>query len=316
MTNPDPTVPQTHLKAAAGGAGGSWYVLLEGLAALVREVHPEIEITVVEGGGVSNHALVGSGEIPMGILNPPMCVAALSGSHPYDRAYEDIRIGVANLTVNYLQFVVAQDVPLNSLDDWFQKRYPLRIPVDRVGTVDRMVFQLSLEHFGVSESSIEDWGSKAVPANDYDTQLSLFRDKAVDALWQFMGIPSPSIAAAHRIRPVKLLPLPARLIAKLEQLGWTTSEIPSGAYSATDEPVATVSMGTSLGFHSSVPDDIVYAITHAICEHPNRVRKIHAAAQVFDPQRAHINGGASLHVGAKRYFGEFEKGITTHCCPP
>lgn len=311
MTNPDPNVPPTHLKAAAGGAGGSWYVLLEGLAALIRDIHPKIEITVEEGGGVSNHARVGSGEIPMGILNPPMCDAALSGRPPYDRAYEDIRIGVANLTVNHLQFVVAQDVPLNSLEDWFQQRYPLRIPVDRVGTVDRMVFQLSLEHFGVSESSIEDWGSKAVPANDYDTQLNLYRDEAVDALWQFMGIPSPSIAAAHRIRPVKLLPLPAGLIAKLEQLGWATSEIPSGAYSVTDEPVATVSMGTSLGFHSSVPEDIVYVITHAICEHPGRVHKIHMAAQVFDPKRAHLNGGAPLHIGAKRYFKEFAKGIAS-----
>jgi len=39
-------VAPTHLTAAAGGRGGSWYVLLEGLAALVQDVHPAIAIEV------------------------------------------------------------------------------------------------------------------------------------------------------------------------------------------------------------------------------------------------------------------------------
>ena len=61
-------VPKIHLQAAAGGAGGSWYVLMAGLASLVAETHPRIRIEVVEGGGVANHARVGAGEIPMGVL--------------------------------------------------------------------------------------------------------------------------------------------------------------------------------------------------------------------------------------------------------
>ncbi len=44
-------VATTPLKAAAGGAGGSWYVLMEGVARLVAEVHPRIHIGVVERGG-------------------------------------------------------------------------------------------------------------------------------------------------------------------------------------------------------------------------------------------------------------------------
>lgn len=67
------------LDAAAGGAGGSWYVLPEGLAGLVREVYPWIELRVVEGGGVMNHANVGTGQPPVAILNPPMTVAARTG---------------------------------------------------------------------------------------------------------------------------------------------------------------------------------------------------------------------------------------------
>src|SRR5437763_3504076 len=201
----------THLKAAAGGAGGSWYVLMEGLARLVAAFHSQLHIEVVEGGGVSNHARIGAGEIPMGIVNPPMTAAAMAGRAPYGQAYPALRVGVANLTVNYLHCCVEQALPLPSVAAWMQQRYPLRMPVDRLGTVDRLVFQLMLEHFGVSETDVEGWGGTLVPALSYDEQLALYAQNAVNALWQFMGIPSPSIQAAHTIRPLKALPLPPSL---------------------------------------------------------------------------------------------------------
>jgi uncharacterized protein len=295
-------VPPTHLTAAAGGLGGSWYVLLEGLANLIHEVCPALTITVVEGGGVRNHELVGSGQLPMAILNPPMTVAALAGRVPFNRAFPDLRVGLANLTTNYLQCMVNRACPVHTLQDWLQGRMPLRVPVDRVGTVDRMVFELTLQHFGVSVADVEHWGSRLVPAVNYHEQLALYQADAVDVLWQFMGIPSPAIQAAHALRPLKALALPPALIATLEGLGWTAAHLPTGAYGIIAESVATVAMGTSLGFHASVPTNVVFAITQALCEHPERVRDIHPAARQFDPAQAPLQAGAPLHPGAERYF--------------
>jgi TRAP transporter TAXI family solute receptor len=295
-------VPTTYLKAAAGGAGGSWYVLMEGLARLVTESYPQLHIEVVEGGGVANHARVGAGELPMGILNPPMTAAAIAGRAPYDQAYPALRVGVANLTVNYLHCFVEQALPLQSVAAWLAQRYPLRLPVDRIGTVDRMVFQLTLEHFGVSEAEVAQWGGALVPARSYDEQLALYARHEVNALWQFMGIPSPSIQAAHTSRPLKALPFPARLITALERLGWTAAALPTGAYGTVGQAVPTVAMGTSLGFHAGVSEDIVYAITRVICDHAAHVRRIHPAAQSFDPGTAPLQGQGPLHPGAARYF--------------
>jgi len=293
-----------HLSAVAGGAGGSWYVLMEGLARLVGEIHPEIRIEVVEGGGVSNHVRVGTGEIAMGILNPPMTAAAIAGRRPYDRAYPALRIGVANLTTNYLHCFVEHALPLEAVASWLERRQAVRMPVDRVGTVDRMVFQLTLDHFGVAEADVNRWGGALVPARSYDEQLALYTSGSVNALWQFMGIPSPSIAAAHRVRPLRPLPFPASLVTALEHLGWTAATLPSGAYGIVDRPVATVAMGTSLGFHADVPDDVVHRIVSVVCEHAERVRRIHAAASAFDPADAHRLARGPLHAGAAGYFRE------------
>jgi TRAP transporter TAXI family solute receptor len=238
----------------------------------------------------------------MAILNPPMTVAALAGRSPFDCAFPDLRVGVANLTTNYLQCMVDRACPVHTLQEWLQGRTPLRVPVDRVGTVDRMVFELTLQHFGVSAADAERWGSRLVPAANYDEQLALYEAGAVDVLWQFMGIPSPAIQAAHALRPLKALALPADLIATLEGLGWTAASLPTGAYGIVAESVATVAMGTSLGFHAGVPTDVVFTITRALCEHPERVRAIHPAARQFDPAQAHLQAGGPLHPGAERHF--------------
>lgn len=300
--SPAPERP-IRLAAAAGGPGGSWYVLLEGLARLVRDVHPWIDLHVVEGGGVMNHADVGTGRIPVAILNPPMTVAARAGRPPFDHPLPDLRVGVANLTVNHLQFMVGRDVPLTGLSDWTARRHPLRVPVDRVGTVDRLVFELALEQIGLMPAALESWGGGLVPADNYNDQLSLYRDGKVDALWQFMGIPSPSIEEAHAARPIKPLALPPDLIARLVQLGWSAGELPTGAYGVVTSPVPTLSMGTSLGFHAAVSAEVVFAITAAICDNAALVRAIHPAAAAFDPARAHVEPGGPLHEGAARYFG-------------
>jgi TRAP transporter TAXI family solute receptor len=290
------------LTAAAGGKGGSWYVLLEGLADLVHQVHPGIEIQVVEGGGVSNHSLVGSGELPMAILNPPMTVSALAGTAPFEQPWPELRISVANLMVNHLHFVVTKGIPLTSLSDWFARKYPLRIPVDRTSTVDRMVFQIALDHYGMTESELRLWGGGAIPAMNYHEQLALYQGKGVDALWQFMGIPSPSIQEAHKLRPIKVLPLPPDLIDELVRRGWEPADIPGGAYGAVMTPLPTVAMTTSLGFNSRVPEDLVFAITQAICQHYLQVRQIHPGASGFDPAKAHLKPGGPLHQGAERYY--------------
>lgn len=295
-------LPTMHLKAAAGGAGGSWYVLMEGLAGLVAEYHPQLRIEVVEGGGVSNHARIGTGEIPMGIMNPPMTAAALAGRAPYTQAYPALRLGVANLSVNYLHCFVEHALPISAVDVWIQQRYPLRMPVDRLGTVDRLVFQLMLEHFGVSETDVTRWGGTLIPARSYDEQFALYAEGAVNALWQFMGIPSPSIQAAHTIRPLQALALPPSLITTLKRLGWTAAMLPAGAYGVVEPAIPTVAMGTSLGFHASVPEEVVYAITSVICAQAERVRQIHPAAQHFNPATAHLQSGGALHPGAARYF--------------
>lgn len=238
----------------------------------------------------------------MGILNPPMTIAALAGGPPYDQAYPEVRVGVCNLTTNHLQFVVDRDVPIGSLEEWAEQRYPLRLPVDRHGTVDRLVFDIAMRCVGITESELARWGGKLVPATNYHEQLAMYREGRVDALWQFMGIPSPSILEAHASRPLKMLPLSERVVRELASRGWSPTELSAEAYGMGTYPLPTVAMSTTLGFNSSVPDDLVFSVVEAICGHYLDIREVHEAAALFTPSRAPRNPGGPLHPGAERYY--------------
>jgi TRAP-type uncharacterized transport system substrate-binding protein len=133
------------------------------------------------------------------------------------------------------------------------------------------VFQLTLDHFGIAEADVERWGGALVPARSYDEQLALYTAGSVNALWQFMGIPSPSIEAANALCPLRPLAFSEDLIAALERLGWTPATFP---------------------------------IVRVVCEQTERVRRIHAAAAGFDPADAHRLARGPLHAGATRYFRE------------
>src|SRR6266545_3621812 len=101
-----------------------------------------------------------------------------------------------------------------------------------------------------------------------------------------------------------MLPFPPSFITELEHAGWTAAVMPAGDYRADMQAGPTVAMATSLGFHVSVTEDVVYAITSVICDYADRVRQIHPAAHHFTPTHAHLQGHGRLHPGAARYFQE------------
>lgn len=289
-------------RAAAGGRGGSWYVLLSGIADLVAEVRPDVRLAVEAGGGLQNHANVGSGEIPFAILNPPMLAAALAGLPPFDRPYPDLRIVAANLTPNHLHFAVDESVSLDSPAEWPKARVPLRIPVDHPGTVDRLAFDALLDGLGITPALVEDWGGKLIPAANYDEQLALFERGEVNTLWQFMGVPSPSIARATTLRPLRFLPLPESYYHRMVPRGFAVGTLDPAWYGAAGNPVVTLTMSTLLGTHAGVPDEIVAAVAATLAEHSDRVAAIHPAAAGLQAARLADCAPESLHPGARAIY--------------
>ncbi len=299
-----PKVKPITLQASAGGVGGVWYIVLAGLAEIVREKVPEISIKVVPGGGLINPPRVAKGDVQLAFVFPPQAAATYAGRDPFSEKTPDIRMIAGGFGDNFVQFAAAEETGLISFDDWMKKKYPLKIAVERKGTTDEWTLKLALSYYKYGYEDVAKWGGKIINTG-YSDQTTMMKDRHVDALWGNIAIPAPAIQDSLLSRKIKLLPLPEDLIKWMaDKYALARGEIPVGAYGIVNKPVPTVLHITSLAAHVGVPEDVVYAITKTICENPDRVRAIHASAKTFDPKVAWKNLGAPLHKGAERYYKE------------
>lgn len=216
--------------ATVGGLGGVWYTIFTGIAELVKEKDPGVVIRVVPGGGLIAVQKVGEGASEFGFGFPWTVADARAGRDPFKAALPDVRGVMSNFGNSYLQFVVDKKFGATSMDEIFQKKMPIRIAVDRVGTTDELALRRVLAFYKQTYEDLAKAGGKVTHAG-YNDQATLFKDRQVDALFQNIAIPSSSVLEAKVGRDVMFLGFPPELMDHMDkQYAFVVGKIPAGSY--------------------------------------------------------------------------------------
>ena len=292
------------IKAAAGGAGGGWYQAFSQIAQLVKEKEPSINIKVVPGSGLANPPRVNSGEVQMGFAFPPFINAASNGKEPYKKAHPNIRTIAVGFGKNPLQFVVAQDSGITSIEEIVEKKIPLKLAADRVGTTDEWCTKTVLGFYNVTYKDIKKWGGKVQHLGYGDIETSL-KDRNADGTFVIISPPASIITSVAISRPIRLLEMPQPLMDYLvNDWSFSPSVIEKGTYKGQDQDVRTALLSTAIMASSELPEDVVYKITKVLLENPDRIRKISPTFKDFEPANAVKGTGSDLHPGALKYAKE------------
>ncbi len=290
--------------ATVGGLGGVWYTIFSGIAELVKEKDPGIVIRVVPGGGLIAVQKVGEGASEFGFGFPWTVADARAGRDPFKAALPDVRGVMSNFGNGYLQFVVDKKFGATSMDEIFQKKMPIRIAVDRVGTTDELALRRVLAFYKLTYEDLAKAGGKATHAG-YNDQATLFKDRQVDALFQNIAIPSSSVLEAKVGRDILLLGFPPELMDHMyKQYAFVVGKIPAGSYGIVERDLSSPASPTMMTANGKVSADVVYRVVKILAENPDRVRKIHDSVKDFDPTTAWKDLGAPLHPGAEKYYRE------------
>jgi len=294
---------QKKLVAAGGGVGGAWYILMAGLAEISKE-KAGILIDVKPGGGVGNPPQVGTGDVDLGLAMPMSIAAAISGGDPYKKSYPDIRVLAMGFSMNYLQFALAEDKEINSIDDIFKTKFPLKIVTGRSATTTGWIFDQMLKYYGLKESDIVKRGGKILHS-PYGDWVSMLQDKHVDAMFDNITIPSPILLEVLISRKMKLLPLADGLRKFLiKEKALAPAVIPKGAYGIVKEELPTCAVATGVIANKNLPSEMAYDLVKVWSENVDRVRAIHPSVATWDPKMAWKDTGGPLHSGAEKYFRE------------
>lgn len=294
------------LNFTSGGVGGEWYVMGAGVADMIREKAPWIEMTVLPGGGTLNNARVGKGEAESGWGLNPFVVTSLKGEDPYKEKYPDIRVLGGSFGDTYLHFMVAEDTGITSIDKIVEKKYPMKIGVGRAGVSGEWAFRRFMEkYYRVSYADIKAWGG-TVSLTGYPEIATNLKDRHLDFGFINIAPPAAVIQEAALGRKLILLSFTKEQLEFMKrEMGFSIGVIKKEAYPGVlKEDIPTAFMGTVFMVHQKVDPDVAYEITKILWENASRLPTIAKCMADFKPEIAWKDMPAELHPGAVRYYKE------------
>lgn len=299
---------QITLSWTAGGAGGGWYGMAGGIAAIIKEADADIVIKVIPGGGVQNPALVASKGAEIGWGLPFLNAAAFKGMAPFEKPLADLRALAGGMSMNYFHFYIDADSPLNTMDEIFGQKKKLRLAISQAGSSDTWVLERVLEAYKTSIPDLEKAGFVFARGN-YAFQANQFKDQNVDGVFTFLAIPGAAVTEASVGRKLKLIDFSETALKHLEQFGITKGKIPVGTYekAANKKDVVTAVSGSVITVHKDMDEKLAYRLTKAFNDNAAKVHKVHASLDTYEVKDGVTGCGTPLHPGAVKYYKE--KGV-------
>ncbi len=301
---------RVEFRIAGGPVGGSKDIRLEGISEAIRLGNPTWDVSVTHGPMTSAElAMIARKETDLktsplisvidlrrgmfqGVPRPegPMNLSWVAPSNTY-------RAG----------FFAFENVPINSLIELKEKKYPIKVSVHRPGADPFWQVKLILEAHGITHDDMKKWGAKLYNMTNPAAGTAL-ADGVIQAHFMSGMHPEPNFVELSHNRKLKLLAFDPEAVEKLKKLGFIPGVIFAGSYKFTPKDVPTVTTPNSIAVRADMDDNIAYNVARAIWEQKNFLFTVHTefksnlTAENIQELAKHF--GDLLHPGARRYYQE------------
>jgi TRAP transporter TAXI family solute receptor len=143
----------------------------------------------------------------------------------------------------------------------------------------------------------------------YDQAMNQLGEGSVDAVWQLVGAPSPSLEATGQVLPLRFLDLAGAarehdFLAKYPF--YLPATVPAGTYSGQELELHTFQDSTLLAAAAGVEDGLIYRLLEELFADAaiDRLRRVHPVLSPFSPETAVPAPGLTLHSGAEKFWRE------------
>jgi hypothetical protein len=256
-------------------------------------------------GGVGNPRLVAKNETPLGFGFTVTNRWAFEGKEAYDAKLENLRGLVGGLDTYYLVAIASRKLPITSVRDIKDKKLPVKVFTQPVGSLGEFAGRQLLRSAGVSYADIRGWGG-ATQHVGYNVIVDAFRDGRADILFAVVTPKHPSVSEIVTSVDVRFIGLDPATIAGLAPLGYTAATMPADTFKGQTEAVKTVGFPTVLITNKDLSEPIAYTVTKTIVDNKDALVRGHAGLVEFDPKTAWQPDkvGLPLHPGAERLYRE------------
>ncbi len=297
---------QKNVTWTAGQLGGGWYAQAGGFVELIKAKDSSFNIKVVPGAGIQNMTKIQQGETDIAWGLPPFITASLHGQDPYQDKHGDMRLVMNGLGYVHVQFCVADDLPVKSIRELFEKKLPMKIGTTPPGGSDEWVMKKIFDFYKTSYSDVRGRGGKVVLVS-YSDLVTQYRDRNLDIMVPNLAVPGAAIQEASLGRKMRILPMDDDLLKYLEGVGLSRGSVPKSTYKDVTNntvDIPTIAMANTIVANAKAPEQMVYEFTKILLGNVDAVRKVHPAFKDFNPKDAVKLADVPLHPGAARAYKE------------
>jgi len=305
-------VEKIDITAVSASPGGSWYAIMGGMAEIIKQEEPNINIKTTPGGSFANILRVANNEAQLGFTFPFWITQALERSGDYAARPELEKGSLLTLAGGFgsspLQFAVtaefAEKYGIKTVKDLIDKKVPMKIAVNVPGTHEPWALEKIFGFYGATLKDIESWGS-VIQYGGYTNSVQLMKDGHADVLLLDINPPAGPFVEVLVSKKLKFVPLTKDAIDYMvEKQGHAYTVIPAGTYQGQDADIPTATMLTILITNDKMPEEVAYSIVKILAENKEKLQNISVALSVFNPETAWENLIAPLHPGAEKAYRE------------
>ena len=297
---------QQTFEFVAGSLGGGWYTMAAGIAALVKDENPDIQIRVVPGGGLANPTRVNNNQSQMGWGIDAFTAAAARGEEPYSAKHERLRSLGSGYSPTEHNLLRAADKQPDDMRGILTQR-GLRIGTPQRSSTDEMTMQRILRFLGSSPDKIRGEGGRYLNGS-YNDIAAAFGDGQVDYVYVALAKPAAILTEIGQgRRAARLVGFPDDVRKHLiDTYAYNEGVLPATTYpnlQSADLKVTT--MDSVVLVHEAVPEEVAYRMARTLIRAKGaRLAQIHGSMAAYDPAVAWKYNGVPLHPGAARAYRE------------
>lgn len=285
-----------------GGTGGMFSIMAEGVGEVLRRTVPDYRVTVEPGKDGPNQVMVSRNQVPLALGYGCIAKRAIDGQAPYKAPLKNLRaVGIVN-TISALQFIIDNKTGITSIEQIKEKKYPLRVAVNRAGSVMDVAGDALFKAYGFTYDDIASWGGKVMKIPGPET-MSLWDAGQADAIIEISQYPTSRFVELAQKHDLTLLAITGeQLDAVSKSMGMTPLTIKKGSYDFVKADSTTVNTPVVLMTSADAPDELIENVCKAMVEHLDYLRSVHVNLSTLTPEVIANGTIIPLHPAAEAYY--------------
>jgi TRAP transporter TAXI family solute receptor len=294
------------LKLSAFSSRTGTYVEMSTIAKVMKTALPagsSIEVLPYPG-GIGSSKLVNKGDAELGYAFGCAAKWGSEGTGPYKKKLTNVRALFGGLDTYWVAFVVRAGLPIQTIAEIKDKKYPLKLATGKPGSLGNAASQHVLKAYGMSFDTIKSWGG-TVTLTGLGAIADLMKGGRIDAAIWLTSPGHPTWSDVAVATDVRFLPYSQPIIDKMiADYGYTRKEIPKGSFKGVKNNVPVAGTSSLVVASANLSEELVYTITKVVLENKKKLAETYKPLQAFIPEKGWQNTYYPLHPGAKRAYAE------------